>query len=409
MNPINPIQRFIGGIPGIGLAQVVPNTVEFVVSSWLRAHRVPMYPSVPAAPFSVGLTAQVALDEVVLGVMRSAGRHPHHADYARVGEELRQARDLYESRGWIDDPRRYHRKPGPLVPIERSRSSSRGVTYERVAWESGFTPHPGEPGAERWLAHEANRTAYAFLVRAREPTANWVVCIHGFGMGSVLTDFHAFRARHLATELGCNLALPVLPLHGPRNASRLSGTDFMTFDLMHPVFGVSQAVWDIRSLVAWLRRSEGAAHLGMHGISLGGYTCALVAGLDDSFDLAIAGIPAVDFPSLFRHHSPVLLRRQALEYGMLGEVPAQVHRVVSPLAVDPLVPRDRRFIYAALGDRMSTPAHAHKLWNHWGRPRIQWLEAGHVGSVLNPAVDAFVSEILVRTGFTSQPPVMVAV
>jgi hypothetical protein len=228
-------------------------------------------------------------------------------------------------------------------------------------------------------------------------------------MGTPLTDFHAFRAKRLAAELRANLALPVLPLHGLRKVSWMSGSNFMSFDLMHPVFGLSQATWDIRSLVSWLKTTEGATRVGLYGVSLGAYTSSLVAALDDSFDLVIAGIPASDFPQLFHHHSPTPLRRRALEYGMLGEVPAKVHRVVSPLAFEPRVPHERRFIYAALCDRMAPPAQAQQLWNHWGRPRIGWLEGAHVTSVMSSSVDAFVSEALIASGFSGTRSKLAAV
>ena len=141
-------------------------------------------------------------------------------------------------------------------------------------------------------------------MRSATPCATWLVCLHGFGMGSPLTDFHAFRARKLANELGVNLAFPVLPMHGPRKASFMSGGDFMSFELMNPVFGVSQAAWDVRRLLAWLEAVEGADTFGLYGISLGGYITAVLVGLEERFDLAIAGIPATDFPKLMRHHSP---------------------------------------------------------------------------------------------------------
>jgi hypothetical protein len=161
--------------------------------------------------------------------------------------------------------------------------------------------------------------------------------------------------------------------------------------------------------VSWLKKEEGASRLGLYGISLGAYASALTVGLDDRFQLVIAGIPASDFPRLFRHHSPTPLRQRALEYGMLGEVPALVHRVVSPLAFEPLVARERRFIYGALGDRMSTPGQAHELWNHWGRPRIEWLKGGHVMSAISSSVDVFVSEALVASKFVAPRAELAAV
>jgi len=84
---------------------------------------------------------------------------------------------------------------------------------------------------------------------------------------------------------------------------------------------------------------------------------------------------------------------------MLGEVPALVHKVVSPLTFKPLVAKERRFIYGALGDRMAMPGQAHELWNHWDRPRIEWLNGAHVMAAISPSADAFVCESLGASGF----------
>jgi len=43
-----------------------------------------------------------------------------------------------------------------------------------------------------------------------------------------------------------------------------------------------------------------------------------------------------------------------------------------------LVPRERRFVVGALGDRICPPAHAHALWHHWERPEIHWYPGGHL-------------------------------
>ena len=77
--------------------------------------------------------------------------------------------------------------------------------------------------------------------------------------------------------------------------------------------------------------------------------------------------------------------------------------MISSLALAPLVAKPRRFIYGALGDRMSTPAQAQDLWNHWERPRIEWIQGAHAATILNPVVDSFVSEALIRSGFASAP------
>ena len=44
----------------------------------------------------------------------------------------------------------------------------------------------------------------------------WLVCVHGAEMGRAALDLALFRAWHLHEDLGLNVVLPVLPMHGPR-------------------------------------------------------------------------------------------------------------------------------------------------------------------------------------------------
>ena len=44
----------------------------------------------------------------------------------------------------------------------------------------------------------------------------------------------------------------------------------------------------------------------------------------------------------------------------------------------PLVPRERRFVIGALGDRICPPRHVHTLWDHWERPRVHRYPGGHL-------------------------------
>lgn len=83
--------------------------------------------------------------------------------------------------------------------------------------------------------------------------------------------------------------------------------------------------------------------------------------------------------------------REAVQAGgIVGEEAQPIQRVVSPLAFAPRVPRDRRFTYAGIGDRVSTAEQAHQLWLHWDRPMILWLPSGHVRATVMGDVRRFV-------------------
>jgi dienelactone hydrolase len=399
------VRRFVLDPPGARLAMTVPRTLSFVAESWARGFRTPVYPDPPAPRVTPALVAQVQLDEFVLAAMKSPRRYPRRLDYERVGSEVLRGVSLYEGQGWLDDPLTYHRTPPPLTSaqIRAQEASARGLVYERITFESEYEPWPEEPGRDRWRSFEANHTAHAWVVRHHDDQPRpWLILVHGFGTGHPWLDFSGFRAEALHRELGLNLILPVLPLHGPRKPGRFSGTEFMSFDMMNPVLGMAQSTWDIRRLASWAR-AEGAPAVGIYGLSLGGYATALVASVEPSFDLAIAGIPATDLPALFAHHCPPYLRRRAIKYHLLGEQTHRLHRVISPLALHPQVPKPRRYIFAGLGDRMSTPKQAYRLWLHWDQPRLEWYGGNHVGFFWSGAVDRFVRAALIESGFAWPP------
>jgi hypothetical protein len=387
----------------------VPKTAGFAVRTVRRRKRADPLPGFPETRLTPKLVGSVALDEAILTLAMAPDRYPHRADYERVGAELAAAVDLYTANGWIDDPRSYHRTPPPLAldDVEVTRGWAHGLGYERIHFDSGFEPRPGEPGRERWLAFEANQRASAWVLRHDDDVPRpWIVCVHGFGMGQAFMEFPAFHAMHLHRELGLNLIGPTLPLHGARKAGSFSGDQFLSFDLMNSVHGLTQAAWDIRRALSWVRaQTVPPAGVGMFGVSLGGYTTALLAALDPDLDLALAGIPVSDFPTLFEAQSPPVIRRRSIEHGILGGPAEAVHRVVSPLAMAPLVRQESLAIFAGLGDRLAHPRQAHDLWSHWGEPRLRWYPGNHVGFLWSAKVRAFVDEVLADRGFTAGSPV----
>lgn len=349
---------------------------------------------------SAALTAQVAMDELVLAVMNNPSRVPEPSELSRVGAEVEAARELYRSRGWLESPREYHLDPPTLERPGVRPARWLGLRYEKLTFDSQYEPHEGEPGRERWLGHEANRTAYAWVLRHDDRPRPWLVCLHGFGTGRPFMDLYAFRAAFLHHALGLNLAIPVHPMHGPRSSTRFSGADFMSHDLLNVVHGMAQSVWDSRRIVSWIRETQDPSAIGVYGVSLGGYLTALLASFEDDLDCAIAGIPICDLPALFAHHSPARLTRRPDAQALLGEQVADVLSVVSPLSFGPRVPRERRFMFAGLIDRMATPRQAVALWEHWERPEIAWYGGNHVGYLWSDRVDGFVRRALATSGLT---------
>jgi dienelactone hydrolase len=236
-------------------------------------------------------------------------------------------------------------------------------------------------------------------MRHRDANRPWLVCIHGYQMGRAGIDLLAFPPDWLHHGLGLNLVLPVLPLHGARKIGRRSGDGFLAGDILDSAHAEAQAVWDIRRILSWVR-AQSESRIGAFGLSLGGYNAALLSTLDDGLACAIAGIPLVDIPdAMIRHGLQSAIGGRGPENLDVARM-AEIMKVVSPLALESQVPVDRRFVFAAVADRLVPPEQAGRLWEHWDRPRIEWYQGGHMTFRAHPNVRLLVEEGLRSAALT---------
>ena len=117
---------------------------------------------------------------------------------------------------------------------------------------------------------------------------------------------------------------------------------------------------------------------GAVGLSLGGYTAALLASLDEELACVIAGIPLADFTRALFRHGPMLHIAEATRSGVEEGPVRRLTSVVSPLDLTPLVPPERRYIFGATGDRLVPPDQVRDLYEHWDRPAMVWYAGGHL-------------------------------
>ncbi|CAN5851583.1 hypothetical protein BH09ACT7_BH09ACT7_32590 [soil metagenome] len=275
------------------------------------------------------------------------------------------------------------------------RTTTLGRRSERLTFDSGYEPYEGEPGRQRWLSYTANRVEHAVMLRHHEDRP-WLICIRGAEMGRAAIDLTIFRAWHLYHDLGLNVVLPVLPMHGPRGRGLPKGAVFPGEDVMDDVHATAQAVWDIRRLLSWIRAEQPNSAIGLDSVSLGGYVSSIAASLDDGLTCAILGVPVVDLIGLLGRHAnlgPDDPRRRT----MAAAEP--IGRMVSPLALEPRVPRRGRFIYAGVADRLVHPREqVTRIWEHWGKPEIVWYPGGHAGFFQSRPVQRFVDAALLQSG-----------
>jgi len=388
---------------GVGFA-LRSGAAPIVVGARLASRRRAEAPvGLPEPRRGLAMASKIALDELFFATELAAAPLVRVRDRARLTEELAGALELFEERGWLDDPASYHRTPPPLRLGQLEARRTARLAYRRLSFESGYEPHPEEPGRERWLGYQANRTAYAWLLQHRGRARPWLVCVPGYRMGHPLVDFTGFRARWLHRHLDLNVAIPVLPLHGPRRTGRRGGNGYFSGDFVDTVHAQTQALWDVRRLIGWLR-ANGAPRIGIYGLSLGAYTTALLAAVEQDLDCVVAGIPAADFARLVRSHVPELVFRAAERLGFSFERIERLLRVVSPFAFEPRVPGERCYLFAGLVDRLANPDQARDLWEHWGRPHVRWYHGSHVSFIWEPEVKELLLEALRSQGLLTHSP-----
>lgn len=210
--------------------------------------------------------------------------------------------------------------------------------------------------------------------------------IHGF-MGSAYLFNGLFFSLPWFYRSGYDVLLYTLPFHGRRaeRASPYSGYGYFADGMSGFAEAMAQAVHDFRSVLDYLEHT-GVDRIALTGMSLGGYTSALIAGVDDRVQAVIPNVPVVTPEAAFDDWFPanLLVKLGNRVTGTDREASAAASAYHSPLNYAPLVARDRRLIITGLGDRLAPPEQAELLWRHWDRCAFHWFPGNHVLHVSQP-------------------------
>ncbi|PRC42312.1 alpha/beta hydrolase [Mycobacterium sp. ITM-2017-0098] len=210
--------------------------------------------------------------------------------------------------------------------------------------------------------------------------------IHGF-MGSAYLFNGLFFSLPWFYRCGYDVMLYTLPFHGRRaeKYSPFSGYGYFAHGMAGFAEAMAQAVHDFRSILDYLEFT-GVDRVALTGMSLGGYTSALIASVDDRIQAVIPNVPVVTPDRTVDEWFPankVVALRDWLAGTDTGLVDAAT-MYSSPLNYRPIPAKDRRLIIAGLGDRLAPPEQAEILWRHWDRCAFHWFPGNHVLHVSQP-------------------------
>ncbi|HWY24127.1 MAG TPA: hypothetical protein VNX47_04365 [Nevskia sp.] len=362
---------------GAALVALALSIASFLVAGRIALRAFPEMPGAPPAPMEARIYAKAAVDEALLGYFLVSARVPGGDEAARMCKEAAELESVLRGQGWLDRPESFHRTPPPPEDVRLSDDRAAGFSYQRLKFSSGFTPEGKLPGLADWAGYLRNRECRAAMFRQDEPGRPWLLCIHGYRMGFPLADFRLFDPRILHRRYGLNLLLPVLPLHGPRRAGWQSGDYYLEGDISGLLHAQTQALWDLRRSIAWIRAQDPQARIGVLGYSLGGYNASLLAAYEPGLDFVVAGIPVADFAPLLWRHLPGPHQRYYIAQGLTLERYGELLRVISPLARAPQLPAERLHIFAGTADCVVPPDQPLRLSRHWNRP-AEWYPGGHL-------------------------------
>jgi len=228
---------------------------------------------------------------------------------------------------------------------------------------------------EKYMRARANRTAYARWFRHKGAPRPVVVLIHGYMAGNFAIEERMWQVKRLF-QSGLDVVLTVLPLHGPRRseARGYRPPAFPSGDPRFTIEGFRQTVFDHRAVFDYLR-SVGVRDIGLMGMSLGGYTAALLCTLEAQLRFSVLFVPLGAIEDLAHRNGH--MTGDAHQQLKQRELLRRAEAMINPLSRPSLVPSDRVIVVAGEADRVTGIQHARLLSEHFGA-ELSLFHGGHL-------------------------------
>jgi pimeloyl-ACP methyl ester carboxylesterase len=260
-----------------------------------------------------------------------------------------------------------------ISPVARVAPNELGVARSLdLAWASDYQPFIASM-SERYTRTTENHAASVRLLSAgpKRPVA---ILIHGYMAGSYQVEAKLWPVQRFLRS-GYDVVFFTLPFHGIRaNPARRGPPEFPGADPRFSNEGFRQVIFDLQNFIRWLKE-QGHPEVGVMGMSLGGYTAALLSTVQEGLSFCVPVIPLASLADFAREQGELSAapEAEAEEHALLE----RIYRVVSPVERRPLIASSRTLVVAAKADRITPVAHARKLAAHLGAPLVSW-HGGHL-------------------------------
>ena len=303
----------------------------------------------------------------------------------------------------LADPDRLLAPPSRTPPLEvKWRRPMRGGSHAHLTFASPYRP-VHEIYAAEFRRYDRLDTVHVFSWKHTRPAPASILLTHGWGMGAKRVHEREFAVDFLFRVLGLDVYYYVAPFHWVRKPTRarFSGELHPSPNLMRTNEAFIQTAQEIRTVLG-LIQEQGSGPIGMMGSSLGGYTTAFIASVDDRLSFAIPVLPPGSLADLFWEHGendPV--RKQVESMGMTRERFRAAWALHSPLSYEPKVPFEGRMIVSATGDGLVQAKHVEPLLDHWQQPRHHRFAGGHLLQLYAGTYHREIGRLLVDLGILS--------
>jgi pimeloyl-ACP methyl ester carboxylesterase len=280
---------------------------------------------------------------------------------------LNRILEQYGDPSFIDEPEKFFVAP-PHADV--NLVSVRERVFD-ACFPSDYPVFNRELGTD-YLSHERNCTCAARMFLTKEKSRGTVILLHGYLGGMFLIEERIWPIAWFLKKR-FNAVLFTLPFHAARGRS-LTKPHFPGSDPRVTIEGFRQAIHDLRRLIGWLER-QGMGPAGVMGMSLGGYTSALLATIEPRLAFVVPYIPLASIAKFARDRGRFVgsKTQQQMQHDLIE----LVYRVVSPLARPPKVPRAGRLVVAGRADAITPLEHARLIAEHFDAP-LETFAGGHL-------------------------------